>query len=556
MIKMRKLFMLLLVAMFAITSLSAAVSTGAKNEEAEAAAQELYNLGLFTGTGTDSNGNPIFELERVPTRHEAVTMLVRLLGKEDEAKSKTWSTPFKDVAEWAKPYVGYAYANGLTNGISANAYGGNQNISETQYLTFVLRTLGYQSGTDFDWSRAWETSDKIGLTHGEYNGRGQFTRGDVAIISLNALSAKLKGQDVTLYDAYHLQADQNRNTPPTGSETGFEVHFIDVGEADSALIICDGHAMLVDGGNVGDSSLIYTYLKNRGIDYLDYVICTHAHEDHVGGLPGALNYATAGKVYCPVTEYSSRAFDNFVKYVTNQGLSITVPTLGETFALGSATAQIIGPVSPSDKVNNTSIVFRIQYGETSFMFTGDAEREEELEIIDAGYELKCTVLKVGHHGSSSSTSYPFLYYVEPRYAVISVGEENPYGHPTEDTLSKLRDADVTVYRTDELGTVICRSDGKAVNFSTETGTAATPSTSNGAERTMPSTPQPTDEPISRDASSARGIGTYILNTNSHRFHYPDCSSVSKMSEKNKQLFEGTRDEVIAMGYKPCGQCNP
>lgn len=552
--KLRKLIVMLLVAMVAITSLSAS-SSGERSQAAEAAAQELYNLGLFSGTGTDSNGNPIFELERAPNRHEAVTMLVRLLGKEDEAKSKTWSTPFTDVAEWATPYVGYAYTNGLTNGISANAYGGNQNISATQYLTFVLRTLGYQSGTDFDWARAWEISDKIGLTHGEYNGRGQFTRGDVAIISLNALSTKLKGQDVTLYDAYHSQVDQNRNTTLTSPETGFEVHYIDVGEADSALIVCDGHAMLVDGGNVGDSSLIYTYLKNRGIDYLDYVICTHAHEDHVGGLSGALNYATAGKVYCPVTEYGSRAFENFVKYVTKQGLSITVPTLGETFTLGSATAQIIGPVRATDNVNNTSIVFRIQYGETSFLFTGDAEREEEQEIISAGYELKSTVLKVGHHGSSSSTSYPFLYYTEPLYAVISVGADNQYGHPTDDTLSKLRDADVTVYRTDKLGTVICRSDGKTVSFLTEEGTAATPASLDNTVRVIPSLPETTNNPISRDTPSS-GIGNYVLNTNSHRFHYPDCSSVSRMSEKNKQVFEGTRDEIIAMGYTPCGQCNP
>lgn len=378
MAKLRKLFMLLLVAMLAITSLSAAISSGAKNEKAETAAQELYNLGLFSGTGSDSNGNPIFELERAPTRHEAVTMLVRLLGKEGEAKTKTWSTPFTDVAEWAKPYVGYAYANGLTNGISANTYGGSQIINDTQFITFVLRALGYQSGTDFDWARAWEFSDIIGLTNGEYNGRSQFSRGDVAIISLNALSTKLKGQDITLYDAYHSQKNRNRDTPTDNTESDFEVHFIDVGEADSTLIICDGHAMLVDGGNVGDSSLIYSYLKKLGIDYLDYVICTHAHEDHVGGLAGALNYATAGKVYCPVTEYNSRAFDNFVKYVTKQGLNITVPTLGESFTLGSATAQIIGPVSHTDNINNTSIVFRIQYGETSFLFTGDAEREEDV----------------------------------------------------------------------------------------------------------------------------------------------------------------------------------
>lgn len=166
--------------------------------QAQNAAKTLYELGLFSGTGTDANGNPNFDLDRAPTRHEAVTMLVSLLGKKQDALSGTWKIPFIDVTDWARPFVGYAYANGLTSGTSASTFGGDDRISAAQYLTFVLKVLGYEAGKDFQWDKAWELSDKIGLTHGEYNAKTAFTRGDVAEISLSALSTKQKGTQTTL----------------------------------------------------------------------------------------------------------------------------------------------------------------------------------------------------------------------------------------------------------------------------------------------------------------------------------------------------------------------
>jgi competence protein ComEC len=264
-----------------------------------------------------------------------------------------------------------------------------------------------------------------------------------------------------------------------GGETGFTVYFIDVGQADSTLIISDGATMLIDGGNVADSDLVYTFLKDHGVSRLDYIVGTHAHEDHIGGLAGALNYATAGVAICPVTEYDSKAFNNFVKYLGEQGVSITVPKPGDTFTLGGANVQIFAPINPSDEPNNTSIVMKITYGDTSFLFTGDAEREEEADILEAGYDISATVLKVGHHGSETSTSYPFLREITPKYAVISCGTGNSYGHPHDDTLSKLRDADATLYRTDLQGTITTVSDGNTVSFTTE---------KNGTIQTNPTTP--------------------------------------------------------------------
>ncbi|GHU88983.1 competence protein ComE [Clostridia bacterium] len=256
---------------------------------------------------------------------------------------------------------------------------------------------------------------------------------------------------------------------PNGELT---VYYIDVGQADSALVLCGGAAMLIDGGNAADSDLVYTFLKNHEIDKLDYIVATHAHEDHVGGLAGALSYATVDTALCPVTEYDTKAYKNFVKALDKQGVSITVPKHGDAFKLGDAEVKIVGPINQSDEPNNMSIVMKITYGGTSFLFTGDAERAEEADILDAGYDLSSTVLKVGHHGSDTSTTYPFLREIMPSYAVISCGKKNSYGHPHENTLSRLRDADVTLFRTDMQGTITAVSDGKTVGFTTERNAAA------------------------------------------------------------------------------------
>ena len=195
-----KRFISLLV-VFAILAACCA-SAFAASEKAVFAANSLYKLGLFKGVGENPDGTPIFDLDRAPTRNEAVTMLVRLLGKETEAKSREWATPFTDLDDWVKPYVGYAYNNKLTNGISATEFGGALAVTASQYITFVLRALGYDSTKDFQYDKAWELSDKLGFTDGYYNSAlPSFTRGDVAIISYSALDALKKGTSITLRES-------------------------------------------------------------------------------------------------------------------------------------------------------------------------------------------------------------------------------------------------------------------------------------------------------------------------------------------------------------------
>ena len=317
------------------------------------------------------------------------------------------------------------------------------------------------------------------------------------------------------------------------SSDSFKMHFLDVGQALSVLVECDGQYRLYDGGNVDDGSMVVAYLQNQGVEELQYVFCSHAHEDHVGGLAAALAYFPANHVYSPVTEVSTTCFKNFVKYTQQQGLQVEVPAVGTVWQLGSATVTQLGPVGQYSDTNDTSIVLRIDYGATSFLLTGDMEATAERDLVNSGANLNVDVLQVGHHGSSTSTSYVFLNAVLPEMGIISCGVNNKYGHPHEETLSILRDADVDVYRTDLLGTIVIGSDGQ--NYTIRTDKTATDAELN-----------PTDPAAASTAQTA-----YIGNVNSKKFHLPTCSNLP--AEKNQILFT-SYDEAIAAGYTPCSTC--
>lgn len=313
-------------------------------------------------------------------------------------------------------------------------------------------------------------------------------------------------------------------------ESTFEINYIDVGQGDSSLVICEGRAMLIDGGNVSDSSLVVSYLEKLGIEELDYMVCTHAHEDHVGGLSGPLNKFKVNNVLAPITGADTDAYLEFVESTSAQGIEIIHPVPGETFDLGSSQVTVLGPSNEDESdLNNTSIVLRIVYGETSFLFMGDAERESEEAILEQGYGLKSTVLKVGHHGSNYSTTYPFLREVMPEYAVISVGEGNVYGHPEDDLLSRLKDAGTTFCRTDLQGDVVITSDGENVSITTEKSSQIV---------TNPTPDILEDENI-------------IGNINSKIFHTSDCGRLPL--EKNRIYFD-SKDEPLEKGYRECEIC--
>ena len=251
---------------------------------------------------------------------------------------------------------------------------------------------------------------------------------------------------------------------------GFAVHFVDIGQGDAAIVVCDGKTLVIDGGMPESGAKLVDYLQNTlHVSTIDAMIGTHPHADHIGGLPDVIRAFAVKTLYSPVDEFEGKPFEAMKRAADAKNVRITVPQAGQRFSLGRAEVEFYAPLGIYDDVNDLSLVTRITYGQTAFLFTGDAERPSENDMIDSDEALSATVLKVGHHGSNTSSSYLFLRQVMPSYAVISCGRDNAYGHPHQEVLARLRDIGAAVYRTDESGTIVCRSNGERVAFETEKG---------------------------------------------------------------------------------------
>lgn len=246
----------------------------------------------------------------------------------------------------------------------------------------------------------------------------------------------------------------------TGS---LEVTFLDVGQGDCALLTCNGHNMLIDGGQPKKSDTVYTVLKNKNISYLDYIIISHIDSDHCGGIPGALKAATVGTCYCSKQTDDTKAWSNVLKRLNEQNKEIVIPEVGLEIPLGDASVAFFAPKNNMSSDNNNSIVCKVSFGNNSFLFTGDAESEEEQELLKSKYNLKTDVLKVSHHGSDKCSSKKFLKRVKPEYAIISVGKNN-YGHPGEDTINRLNNIGTEVFRTDIDGDITFITDGNNLSY--------------------------------------------------------------------------------------------
>lgn len=257
---------------------------------------------------------------------------------------------------------------------------------------------------------------------------------------------------------------KNSDTVKTTNETIMEeklsVYFIDVGQADSILVINKDEAMLIDAGNNEDGQDVTNFIKEKGITKLNYVIGTHPHEDHIGGLDDVINSdIEIENVFMPKIQTNTKTFEDVLDAVENKNLSITAPNKGDNFKIGESNCQVMtDSILDKNNLNLSSIVIRLEYGNNSFLFMGDSEEENEKTMIWP----KTDVLKVGHHGSNTSTSESFLNQVRPDYAVIMVGKSNNYGLPKERIIERLKNVNAQIYRTDEMGTIKITSDGNNI----------------------------------------------------------------------------------------------
>lgn len=252
-----------------------------------------------------------------------------------------------------------------------------------------------------------------------------------------------------------------------GTET-LSVHFIDVGQADCMLLDCNGTYAIIDAGYDTNGKQVVDYLMDRGIMEIELMVATHPHGDHIGGLPEVLRYIPTNNIWSGPITYTNDYVREFRKCAATQALTIQHPAPGDTFQLDDALITVLGPVKQEyEDVNDLSLVLMVEFGDTKFLFTGDMEQLAENDMLDywgEDMDFSADVLKVGHHGSYSSTGYRFLREVLPTYAVICVGGNNEYGHPHSDPMSRLMDAEAQIYRTDKMYNIVCVTDGEDIVF--------------------------------------------------------------------------------------------
>lgn len=330
------------------------------------------------------------------------------------------------------------------------------------------------------------------------------------------------------------------------SDPQLSVWFLDVGQGDSILIGCENEYMLVDAGTNESGKTVVDFLKSQGVKSLKYAVGTHPHADHIGGLDDVLDSVKTSNLIMPDVTADTAVFSDVLDSVERQNLSVTVPGQGDKFSVGDAEITLLSDTDKNygDELNNYSLVLKLVYRGFSLVLTGDAETAAEEDILESGQDISADVLKLGHHGSRTSTSNRFLNAVSPRSAVISCGKDNDYGHPHFETLEKLEKSRIEVYRTDLSGTLLLTSDGK-------NGFEISPqfSQKNFADSEI----QVEHE---NSSSSDRQNHNYILNTKRKKFHNIDCKSADGIYPKNRKNFYGSREQIISKGYSPCSVCNP
>lgn len=330
------------------------------------------------------------------------------------------------------------------------------------------------------------------------------------------------------------------NTLSLGAK--LKVHYIDVGQGDSEFLeLPNGQTMLIDAGNPENGSQIVNYIKGLGHSKIDYLIATHPHSDHIGGMATVINGLNIGKIYMPKVSTNTATYAGLLTAIKNKGLQVNTAKAGiNLLKTGNLNIDMLAPVNiTGDDLNQYSAVIKVTYGENKFLFMGDAGQPSEEQITA---DVSADVLKVGHHGSNTATSQAFLNKVHPKYAVIEVGKGNTYGHPTATTLTKLQNIGAIIYRTDNDGTIVFTSDAKTITIDKKSSSVK--------EQAPPSSQSTT---IQNSTSNTNNDNTLVYVTASgKKYHTADCSTIAKSTTKRAI----TLKEAKAEGYTPCKICNP
>lgn len=347
------------------------------------------------------------------------------------------------------------------------------------------------------------------------------------------------------------------------SGAGLEVHYLDVGQGDSTLIKVGDHAMLIDAGDNSEGTAVQSYLESQNIEKLDYVIGTHPDSDHIGGLDVVIYKFDCEKVFMPDVTSDTRTYDDVVQALKAKRMKAQSPKVGKSYELGEASFTIIAPLADyGNETNNWSIELLLTYGENRFLFTGDAEKAAEEDILAGGADISADVYKASHHGSKTGSSEEFLDAVNPAYVVISCGEGNKYGHPSAQTLINLRSRGIKMFRTDRQGAIVATSDGKKITFNTSpsddwtpgepTGSAAAATTRAKAATSKKTTTQKT----TAQKKSTQKSATYVINEDTRKFHRTTCRYAKAMSGENRTDTTKTKSALLKEGYEACKVCNP
>ena len=322
------------------------------------------------------------------------------------------------------------------------------------------------------------------------------------------------------------------------------VNYIDVGQGDSKFIeLPNGETMLIDAGNPNNASGIIRLIKDKGYSTLNYVVATHPHADHIGGMANVLDSFEIGKMYMPKKEHTSKTFENLLDTIDNNNIELHSAKAGvnilDTTDLDIA---ILAPISDSySDLNDYSAVVKITYKGNSFLFMGDAESIVEKELLNAKANVKADVLKVGHHGSHYSSTSEFIKAVSPKYAAISCGANNQYGHPHSETLDRLNALDISIYRTDEVGTIVVTSDG--VNITVDKKASSI------KENAPPVVTEKVQQKESNTSSASSSQTVYVTKSGS-KYHRLGCQHLKKSQ------IEISLQNAISGGYEPCSKCSP